>query len=127
MTDIFQPESKNTIVIFDNFLAIAQSYKDCYEKLIRFLTICADRNVNLGMAKSKIGYPEATFFGYRVKDNTYSLTESRKKTVTSLAMPTNLMQVQSFLGATIFFSNKLPGYAEYAALLNKNDRQDFLL
>jgi hypothetical protein len=57
MTDIFQPESKHTIVIFDNFLVIAQSYRVCYEKLVRFLTICADRNVILGTAKSKIGYP----------------------------------------------------------------------
>jgi hypothetical protein len=122
MTDIFEPESKYTIVIFDNFLVIAQSYRDCYEKLVRFLTICAKRNAILDMAKFKIGYSEATFFGYCVKDNTYSMTESRKKTVTSLAMPTNLKQVQSFLGATIFFSNNLPGYAEYAAPLKRNDR-----
>jgi hypothetical protein len=56
MTEIFEPESKYTIVIFDNFLVITQLFRDCYEKLVRFLTICAERNVILGMAKSKIGY-----------------------------------------------------------------------
>ena len=125
MTDIFEPESKSAIVIFDNFLVIAQSFRDCYEKLVRFLTICAERNVILGMNKSKIGYPEATFFGYLVKDNTYSMTESRKKSITSLAMPTTLKQVQSFLGATIFFSNNLPGYAEYAAPINEMTTKNF--
>jgi hypothetical protein len=77
------------------------------------------------MAKSKIGYPEVTFFGYLVKDNSYSMTESRKHAVTSLAMPTNLKKVQSFLGATIFFANNLPGYAEYAAPLNEMTTKDF--
>jgi hypothetical protein len=47
------------------------------------------------------------------------------KTVTSLAMPTNLKQVQSFLGATIFFFNNLPGYAEYAAPLNEMTAKTF--
>jgi hypothetical protein len=125
MTDIFSSELDHAIVIFDNFLVITQSFRDCYEKLVRFLTICADRNVVLGMAKSLIGYPEATFFGYLVKDNTYSMTESRKKAVSSLAMPTTLKQVQSFLGATIFFSNNLPGYAQYAAPLNEMTVKNF--
>jgi hypothetical protein len=40
-------------------------------------------------------------------------------------MPTNLKQVQSFLGATIFFSNNLPGYAEYAAPLNEMTGKTF--
>jgi hypothetical protein len=34
MTEIFEPESKHTIVIFDNFLVITQSFRDCYEKLV---------------------------------------------------------------------------------------------
>jgi hypothetical protein len=58
MTEILQSES----VSFDNFLVITQSFRE----LVRFLTICSERNVILGMAKSKIGYPEATFFGYLV-------------------------------------------------------------
>jgi hypothetical protein len=125
MTEIFEPESKHTIVIFDNFPVITQSFRDCYEKLVRFLMICAECNVILGMAKSKIGYPEATFFGYLVKENTYSMTESRKKSVTSLAMSTTLKQAQSFLGATVFFSNNLPGYAEFAAPINEITMKDF--
>jgi hypothetical protein len=125
MSEIFKSETDHTIVIFDNFLVTSQSYRDCFEKLVKFVTICAQRNVILGMSKTKIGFDNATFFGYLIKDNTYSMTDARKKSVTSLAMPTTLKQVQSFLGATIFFSNNLPGYAEYAAPLNEMTQKDF--
>ena len=118
MTDILSTESKHTIVIFDNFLSICYSHRDCYNKLVRLVNICHERRVVLGMAKTKIGFNEATFFGYRIKDGTYQLTQSRKDAVTSLVMPSNIKQMQSFLGCTVFFNKNIVDYSQKAAPLH---------
>ena len=125
MTDIFRPYLPYTVVMFDNFLSITSSLTDCYDKLVEFVTRCAERNVILGMAKTKLGYPECTFFGYKVSNGTYSLTEERKKTVTSLSMPKTQKQMQSLLGATVFFKNNIPKYAEITAILHEMTTKGF--
>jgi hypothetical protein len=125
MTDIFKSELDHAIVIFDNFLVLSKTFQDSYDKLVKFITLCSERNVLLGMPKSKIGYPEAVFFGYKVTNSTYGLTQSRKDSINSLAFPTTLKQVQAFLGATIFFSNNTIDYSKYAAPINKMTTKDF--
>lgn len=118
MSDILQSQLHTAIVIHDNFLVLSSSFQDCFTKLKTFLTLCASRKVVLGMKKSNIGYPQVVFFGYLVTKGTYQLTQQRKDAVTSLVMPTTLKQIQSFLGATVFFRRNIPGYAQLAAPLN---------
>ena len=125
MTDIFRTELEHAIIIFDNFLVLADTMRDCYNNLVTFITICADRDVILGMPKSRIGFPHATFFGYRIQDGKYELTQERKNSVTSLVFPTNLKQAQSFLGATVFFRQNIPTYASIAAPLNDMCKKTF--
>ena len=88
MTEIFKDLLESVIVIFDNFLVLSTSHEDTYNKLVQLITVCADRNVILGLAKSKIGYDEAVFFGYKVSKGTYRMTEERKIAISTLAMPT---------------------------------------
>lgn len=103
MTAIFRTELEHAIIVFDNFLVLAGTLRDCYNNLVRFITICADRNVVLGISKSKIGYDHATFCGHFVHDGKCELTQERKTSVSSLVFPSNLKQAQSFLSATVFF------------------------
>ena len=70
MVDILTDVLDTCIAIFDNFLIVCESYDDCYKKLVKFITICADRNVILGMAKSKIGFTKCVFFGYEISEGT---------------------------------------------------------
>ena len=125
MTDIFYKLRDYTIVIFDNFLSITFSFDDCYLKLVEFITCCANRNVILGMAKTKIGYADCTFFGYKVKDGTYSLTQERQLAVTSLSMPKTIKQMQSLLGSSVFFKNNIPNYADLTATLHEMTVKNF--
>ena len=87
MTNVFKKVIDHTVVIFDIFLVVCQNYDDCYNKCVSFITICSERNVILGMKKSKIGYTDATFFGYLIKDGTYQMTQERKDSVSSLVFP----------------------------------------
>ena len=125
MTEIFKDLLEWAIVIFDNFLVVTSDFQDCYNKLVTFVTRCSERNVVLGMAKSKLGFPEALFFGYLIKDGTYRLTDARKLAVTSLVMPTTTKQAQSLCGSCIFFAKNIVNYSTIAAPMNDMCRKDF--
>jgi hypothetical protein len=83
MVDILKDMLYTSIAIFDNFLIVCDTYDDCYKKFVQFITICASRNVLLGMAKSKIGFTKCVFFGYEIEKGTYQLTQLRKDSVAS--------------------------------------------
>ena len=59
------------IVIFDNFLILADSYKDATTKLTTVLQRCHDNRLVLKMKKSWIGTNVVTFFGYEVKPGSW--------------------------------------------------------
>jgi hypothetical protein len=118
MTEILSKWLDCAIIIFDNFLIVCDDFQDAYIKLVGFITTCSERNVILGMAKSKLGYTEATFFGYLIKDGTYQLTPERKIAVTSLAMPQTQTQAQSVCGSSIFFAKNIVNYAQLCAPMN---------
>jgi hypothetical protein len=107
MTEILSKWLDSAIIIFDNFLVVCDDFQDAYIKLVGFIATRSERNVIIGMAKSKLGYKEATFFGYLIKDSTYQLTPERKIAVTSLAMPQTQTQAQSVCGSSISFAKNI--------------------
>jgi hypothetical protein len=125
MTDILSEWLDCAIVIFDNFLVVCTDFEDAYTKLVGFITTCSERNVILGMAKTKLGWLEAIFFGYLIKDGTYQLTPERKLAVSSLAMPQNKKQAQSVCGSSIFFAKNIINYANICAPMNDMCAKDF--
>ena len=62
-----------TIVIFDNFLVLADDYEDAANKLERVIDRCAEYGVILKMKKSFIGASKVTFFGYEVTHGEWKL------------------------------------------------------
>jgi hypothetical protein len=125
VTEIFHDYLDHTIVIFDNFLNLATDYEDFYNKHVAFITRCYERNVILGAKKSFFGYSHANFFGYRVQDGKYSMTEERKKAVSSLVFPTTQKKMESFLGAALFFMKHIPFYSELTAPLHSMTTKGF--
>jgi hypothetical protein len=125
MVDILKDMLYTSIAIFDNFLIVCDTYDDCYNKFVQFITICASRNIILGMPKSKIGFTSCVFFGYEIKGGTYQLTQSRKDSVASLVFPKTVKQVQSFLGSTVFFRNNIVNFASKSAPLNDMTKKGF--
>ena len=53
-----------TIVIFDNFLILANDYGDAYQSLEKVLNRCTEYGIVLKMKKSWIGVDKVTFFSY---------------------------------------------------------------
>ena len=105
------------IVIFDDFLILANDYTDAAAKLKQVLIRCRDNGLVLKMKKSWIGSTNVTFFGYEVHPGTWGLSQSRKASISAMIFPTTQKQMQSFLGAANFFHTHIPNYASWVSSL----------
>ena len=113
------------ICIFDNILILADDIDDAFNKLCLFLRRCIERNVYMKFSKSWLGFREVTFFGYRISHTHFSLTDERKLAISSLPFPGNVKQMQSFLGAALYFTPFVPNFASLAAPMYDMTRKDF--
>jgi hypothetical protein len=128
MYEIFSDFLEWTIVIFDNILVLGVDEKDCYEKTMKVINRCRERNVFLKLSKSKFGVRRVEFFGYVIEGGTYRLSEERAAAVRSIQFPQppqQLKKMQRFLGAAIYFRPFIPDYAERTQLLYQMTRKDF--
>jgi hypothetical protein len=123
--EIFGDFSDWCIAIFDNILVLAHDYDDAYKKLEMVLDRCIKRNVYLKLSKSWFGYNHAKFFGYIVRKGRYELAADRKAALKAVAFPANVKQMQSFLGAALFFKSFIPHYSSLVAPLNEMIKQTF--
>jgi hypothetical protein len=123
--DIFKDFADWTIVIFDNFLILADSYEDAQMKLEKIIQRCDEFRIVLKMKKSFIGVETVTFFGYEVTHGKWKLSQTRKDAISALQMPRSSKEMQSFLGAALFFHHHVPDYSEWAACLYEMTHADF--
>ena len=114
-----------TIVIFDNFLVLADNYEDAVNKLERVIDRCAEYGVILKMKKSFIGASKVTFFGYEVTHGEWKLSQARKDAIDAMPFPKSKKEMQSFLGAALFFHNHIPDYSEWSAKLYETTHDKF--
>jgi hypothetical protein len=115
-----------TIVIFDNFLILADTYEDAYEKLEKILDRCKEFGIVLKLKKSWFGVDKVTFFGYEVTHGKWELSEDRKQAIMAMEFPKNTKQMQSFLGAALFFHHHIPKYSEWTAKLYEMTHDKFV-
>jgi hypothetical protein len=116
--DIFGDFSDWIICIHDNILVLAHDYADAFDKFKIVVQRCLDRNVVLKFSKTWLGFPEVKFFGYVCTRHSYRLSDDRKETLLSIPFPTTLKQMQSFLGAALFFKNFIPHFSNLTAPLH---------
>ena len=114
-----------TIVIFDNFLILADDYEDAYRKFDEVLKRCNEYGIVLKMKKSFIGVDTVTFFGYEITHGKWKLSDTRKKAIGEMPFPTTTKGMQSFLGASLFFHNHVPDYSEWSAKLYEMTHSKF--
>ena len=115
-----------TIVIFDNFLILADDYDDAYSKLEKVLERCSQFGIVLKLKKSWLGVDKVTFFGYEVSHGTWKLSDTRKNAIQEMEFPKNTKQMQSFLGAALFFHHHIPNYSEWTARLYEMTHDNFV-
>ena len=125
MMKMFSDFHEWSIIIFDNVLLLANDQKDATTKLQTFLERCQQHNVFLKVPKSWFGFSSVKFFGYKVSYGKREMDEERKKAIMEFRMPTCQKEMQSFLGAALFFKSFVPNYSGIASELNKMTHKDF--
>jgi hypothetical protein len=125
VAEIFQDYDEWTIAIFDNLLALAHDFEDAYKKVNLILDRCIERNLYLKFSKTWLGFNHANFFGYLCKFQKYELSDSRKDSIMSMVFPRSQKEMQSFLGATLYFKSFVPAYSDKAAPLYEMTKSDF--
>jgi hypothetical protein len=125
VSEIFKDFSDWAIVIFDNLLVLATDYDDAYRKAEIIIDRCIERNVVLKFSKTWLGFDHAKFFGYVCREGSYELGQDRKDAIKAIPFPRNLKQMQSFLGAALFFKSFVPNYSALTAPLTDMIRQEF--
>ena len=106
------------IPIFDNFLVCAHDHHDAAQKLEKVLKRAKEFNLILKMKKSWIGVNKVSFFGYDIKRGSWELSQARKDSIASMNMPTSIKEMQSFLGAALFFHHHIPDFSNWASKLH---------
>ena len=125
MRDIFRDFLDWMIVIHDNMLILCRDYGDAYEKLVQVIRRCQERNLYLKLSKSSFGLKKVNFFGYDCEGGSYSLSDERKLSVTSIPFPRDTKAMQRFLGASMYFRPFIFKYSEKTANLNDMTHKDF--
>lgn len=121
---IFSDFDEWTIAIFDNLLVLAHDYDDAYKKLEIIIDRCIEYNLYLKFSKSWLGFDQVHFFGYDCKHQSFCLSDGRKKTLSEYPPPKLCKQLQSFLGAALYFKNFVPHYSTKAAPLHELTKHD---
>jgi len=124
VNDIFRDFEEWTIAIFDNLLILAHDYNDAYEKLEKVIDRCNEFNLYLKFSKTWLGFQKVLFFGYECTHKSWTLAEDRKQAIRDYVPPRTLKQMQSFLGAALYFQTHVDMYAVLAAPLNDMTKND---
>ena len=125
VTEIFSGFEDWMIVIFDNFLVLAHTYEDAFEKFKLVVERAKTFNLFFRFQKTWLGQRKVTFFGYECSEHSFQLSDDRKAGIVNLAFPTSIKTMQSFLGAANFFSKFVPRYTDYTAALYEMTCKDF--
>ena len=111
-----------------NFLVDSDDPLVRYGKFIKgwrdFLQLCKDNNWTLNPAKTKLGFPYATFFGFTADKEGYRLADKNLDPIRKMVPPTNLSELRHVLGVFVQSKDYIPienkrGYAQIVKPLTK--------
>ena len=124
VSDIFADFGDDVIVAFDNLLLLCNSIEHGNALLKKLLMRCRERNVFLKLSKTNIMVKECNFFGYKVtcaddtgRKGTIAIADDKREQIDAMPFPTNVKQMRSFIGSTVYYSNFIPHYSTVMAPL----------
>jgi hypothetical protein len=126
--DVFVDYMEWMIVIFDNILVLANDYNDAFQKLVKVIERCKEKNIVLKLSKSRFGVKQVEFFGYVCSGGSYSLSQERINEVAAIPFPTGsnkVKKMQKFLGAAMYFRPFVYHFSEKSSKLHAMTQKDF--
>ena len=114
-TDIFEVCMRNivddlqgVINIADDVLVYASDYNVFKSNVISFLDRCTEHDLHLNPDKVRINVDSVPIFGQTLTKKGLMMDENKWKVIQDWSVPTNIKELQSFLGSVNYLSKFIP-------------------
>ena len=114
-TDIFETCMRNIVEglqgivnIVDDVLVFATEYNTFKQNVVSFLDWCIEHDLHLNPDKIQINVESVPFFGQMLTKQGLVMDENKWKVVQDWPVPTNIKELQSFLGSVNYLSKFIP-------------------
>ena len=114
-TDIFENCMRNikedlqgVVNIADDVLVFALRYDQFKTNVISFLDRCVEHKLHLNLNKTRINVESVPFFGQTLTKNGLMMDENKWRVIPEWLTPTNIKQLQPFLGSVNYLSKFIP-------------------
>ena len=114
----------NLLCYIDDILLSSNTEREHIKRLRFIFERLEWANLKLGPKKTKLFSKSVIFCGYRLSSKGLQIDENKVKAITDLPAPTNVKQIQKFLGMVNFHRNFIPRFAEKASPLYNLLRKD---
>jgi hypothetical protein len=95
----------------DDWIGYFNDLNQLLEDFTLFLEVCSKYSITLGISKTKFGYPEAQFFGFRVNREGSHLALKHLDPIRNFVPPSNIHELRRVLGLFVVSRKYLRDYA----------------
>lgn len=115
---VFNVENEPEIFVYiDDFIICTETFERHIELLTTVASKLKEIGLAIGLKKSHFCMKKLKFLGHVIDENGLSVDTSRLQAITTYKKPTNVTEVQSFLGFTGWYRKFIENYAEIATPL----------
>ena len=120
MTKIFHNlERRIGFIYMDDLICFSKGVEEHIRRLLILAERCRKYGLKMRADKCSFAYPSVAYLGHRISGDGISPDLDRHKDIKTKPKPTNLKELQSFLGFANFFRNFIVNFAEKAFPLTK--------
>ena len=99
------------LTYLDDLIVPSDDYESGLEKLKRVLNVASENGLIVNWKKCDFLKTKIEYLGYIVEDGRIFPSEKKIEAVRKFPKPTNLRQIQGFLGLTGYFRKFIRGYS----------------
>src|SRR6266481_6109829 len=125
MNDIFQDMSNLFVIVYlDDILVFSNSVEEHRDHVRWVLSRLRENNLHVKPEKSLFHTHSIEFLGFMVSPSGVSMDVAKTDAITKWSTPSNIKQVQSFLGFTNFYRRFIVNFSDTAIPLTRLTRKD---
>lgn len=104
---------------FDDIIIFSSTFEEHLQHLTQLFHLCEQENIKLKLSKCKFAQNRIKFLGYEIFEGTITPANANIETIKKLKPPTNVKELQRFLGSINVYHKFIHKYAEIRQPLNK--------
>jgi hypothetical protein len=113
-----------TAAYVDDHAQGSHSFADLLKGYTDFLALCEREHWTLNAAKTYVGFPSCTFFGFTVDKTGTRLADKNLDPIRRMVPPTNVSEVRKTLGVFVQSARFIPNYAHIVRPLTELTRSE---